>query len=174
MSETNIPSEIKEKIDGEAEALCQCGMTIIQCANKRHFKQGAEYGYQLATDGREQSKTDFDRTTFPAQGQKPFGYDEKKEAEELAYILRERPTNDGREELEKENEKLIKVIVELTQKQISENMKKEEITAQLQADLEAVILRDKLNFEAAELLNKENETLKDEIFKLTSNIKPNE
>jgi hypothetical protein len=56
------------------------------------FYRSAFYCYQLATDGREQSKTDFDRTTFPAQGQKPFGYDEKKEAEELAYILR-KPTN---------------------------------------------------------------------------------
>ena len=93
---STIPKEIEDKIEEFTES------GKVQLNHHGAFKQGTIYGYQLATDGREQSKTDFDRTTFPAQGQKPFGYDEKKEAEELAYILRERPTNDGREELEKE------------------------------------------------------------------------
>ena len=58
---STILKAVLEKIDGEAEALCQCGMTIIQCANKRHFKQGAEYGYQLATDGREELEKENER-----------------------------------------------------------------------------------------------------------------
>jgi len=58
---STIPKDNLDKIDVEAEALCQCGMTIIQCSNKRHFKQGAEFGYQLATDGREELEKENER-----------------------------------------------------------------------------------------------------------------
>jgi len=95
---STIPKEALEKIKEKFPV--ETAWNVMDTSGIKRY--AAEWGYQLATDWREQGKTDFDRTTFPAQGQKPFGYDEKKEAEELAYILRERPTNDGREELEKE------------------------------------------------------------------------